>query len=70
MPGVEVSEGATVEYAIVAERAKIGKNCKVGQSPDETEPDEWGISVIGPEVKLSDDTVICAREMIKDSEAL
>ena len=68
MPGAVIEDGATVQFAIVAENTVIGKNAKVGQRPEEVENrDNWGIAVIGENTHIAEGAVIKAKEMI-DSE--
>ena len=35
-PGVTVEPGAVVEYAILGEGCRIGRNCRLGGTPEET----------------------------------
>ena len=65
MPGVVVEEGARVQYAIVAENSVIGKNAVIGQRPEDTQcKDDWGITVIGDNVKIGDNVVVPPKSMI------
>ena len=70
MPGAVIGEGAKVEYAIVAENAVIGKNAVIGAQPsDVPNRDDWGVTVIGDNLKIGDNTVIPPKAMIdKDTE--
>lgn len=71
MPGAVIEDGATVQYAIVAENAVIGKNAVIGVDPETAEDrDSWGITVIGDNVKIGENTVVPPKAMInKDMEA-
>ena len=71
MPGAVIGEGARVEYAIVAENAVIGKNAVVGADPEKVENrDDWGVTVIGDNLKIGDNVVVAPKAMIdKDMEA-
>ena len=65
MPGARVEEGAVVQYAIVSENAVIGKNAVVGARPEDIEEkDEWGIAVIGDNVKIGAGAVVPPKAMI------
>ncbi|MBO4468062.1 MAG: glucose-1-phosphate adenylyltransferase [Clostridia bacterium] len=65
MPGAVIKKGATVRYSIVAENSVIGENSLVGEEPDYTDANEWGITVIGEGVKVGRDAGIGAKQMIK-----
>jgi glucose-1-phosphate adenylyltransferase len=64
MPGAVIGEGADIRYAIVGWKAEIGKNCMIGETLEECPSGEWKISVIGPEYKLAEGSVVGANEMI------
>ena len=69
MPGAVIEEGAVVQYAIVSENAVVGKNCVVGARPEEMENrDDWGVAVVGPDVKLAEGSVVAPKEMIEAQE--
>ena len=69
MPGTVIEEGAVVQYAIVSENAVVGKNCVVGARPEEMENrDDWGVAVVGPDVKLAEGSVVAPKEMIEAQE--
>lgn len=70
MPGAVIEDGARVEYAIVAENTVIGKNAVVGADPENVKDrDEWGITVIGDNLKIGDNIVVLPKAMIdKDLE--
>lgn len=70
MPGAVIEDGARVEYAIVAENTVIGKNSVVGANPENVKNrDEWGITVIGDNLKIGEDIVVLPKAMIdKDLE--
>ena len=63
-PGVVVGKGSIINYAIIAENAVIGKNCVIGEDQECAASGEWQITVIGPDVRLPDNTVIKKGEMI------
>lgn len=67
MPGAVIEEGAVVQYAIVSENTVIGKNAVIGARPESTEnKSEWGIAVIGDNVKVGDNVVIAPKAMISE----
>ncbi len=70
MPGAVIEEGAVVQYAIVSENAIIGKNAVVGARPESIEnKDEWGIAVIGDNIKIGENANVAPKAMIsKDVE--
>ena len=70
MPNAVIEDGAKVEFAIVAENAVIGKNAVVGANPEEVEnKDNWGIAVIGDNIKIGDNVKVPPKSMIdKDME--
>lgn len=70
MPNAVIEDGAKVEFAIVAENAVIGKNAVVGSNPEEVEnKDNWGIAVIGDNIKIGDNVKVPPKSMIdKDME--
>lgn len=70
MPGARIEENAVVQYAIVAENAVVGKDCVVGQRPEDMQEKEgWGVSVIGSGCNLAPGTVVPPKAMI-DAEEL
>ncbi len=70
MPGAVIEDGAKVEFAIVAENSIIGKNAVVGANPSDVENrDDWGVTVIGDNIKIGDNVVVPPKAMIdKDME--
>ncbi len=65
MPGAVVEEGAVVEYAILGENTVVGKGSRVGQPPEEAaDPAQWGIAVLGPNTKLSENEIVPAKTML------
>jgi glucose-1-phosphate adenylyltransferase len=66
MPGAVIEEGARVEFAIVGENAVIGKGAVVGCDPQSVENREnWGVTVIGPKVKVGEDAKIAPKAMVE-----
>ena len=70
MPGAVIEDGARVEFAIVAENAVIGKNAVVVASPSAVKNrDDWGVTVIGDNLKIGEGAVVPPKAMIdKDME--
>ena len=66
MPGAVIKKGAKVKYSIIAENAVIGENSCVGVDPAEILPEDFGITVIGSGVKITDGATVGAKEMITE----
>ena len=67
MPGSVIEEGAVVQYAIVSENTVIGKNAVVGARPETIEDkDQWGIAVIGDNLKIGAGAKIEPKAMISE----
>ncbi len=64
MPGAVIKKGAKVKYSIIAENAVIEEGASVGTEPSATENDDWGITVIGPDVTIGKNATVGAKEMI------
>ena len=64
MPGVTVKRGAVVKYAILGEDCSVGENGRVGGDPAVTEPEAWGLCVLGPSTKTEADSVVPAKTML------
>ncbi|MBD5162941.1 MAG: glucose-1-phosphate adenylyltransferase [Oscillibacter sp.] len=64
MPGVTVKRGAVVRYAILGENCQVEAGAQVGGNPEDYDPDEWGITVLGP------GAVISAGETVKPKTML
>ena len=58
MPGAVVEKGAVVRYAILGENCRIGAGAKVGDDPESTDPDRWGLAVLGPGTVIEGGRVI------------
>lgn len=68
MPGVEVEEDALVEYAIIGEGSRIGKNTLIGKSEImDVEQEKKLITVIGQEIKIADNALVLAGAMIEEN---
>ncbi len=64
MPGCVVEEGAIVDFSIVAEDAVVGAGATVGAKPGDVPVEEWGVSVIGPNVKVAKNVRVPATAMV------
>ncbi len=65
MPGAVIEEGAVVQYSIVAENTVIGKNAVIGEKPENVKDrNDWGITVIGDNLKIGENTVVPPKAMI------
>jgi glucose-1-phosphate adenylyltransferase len=68
MPGAVIKSGAQIEYAIVGENSVVEKNAVIGARPETTlNKNEWGIAVIGNDLKISPDTVVAPKQIISES---
>ncbi len=65
MPGAVIKKGATVRYSIIAENTVIDENSSIGEEPNYTDAEAWGISVIGEGIKVGKGAKIGANQMIK-----
>ena len=67
MPGAKIKKGAVVKYSIVATNAVVESGAKVGDSPEafENNIDNWGITTIGPEYVVKENTVVPPKEMVE-----
>lgn len=68
MPDTVIRRGAVVQYAIVAENAVIGEGAVVGGRPEDMEnKEEWGVAVVGANVKVAPGAVVPPKAMIEES---
>ncbi len=68
MPGAVIEDGATVSYAIVGENCRIGAGAAVGAPPETVDdPDQWGISVLGPDTAVSPGERVAPKTMLDKS---
>ncbi len=67
MPGAVIKKGAKVRYSIVAENAVVEENAEIGKSPEDSEIDNWGITVIGDNITVGKNAVIGAKLMIEEN---
>ena len=64
MPGVKVKKGASVRYAIVGENCTVECNAKIGETPEDYDPEKWGITVLGPGAVIAEGTVVAPKTML------
>ena len=64
MPGVTVKRGAVVRYAIVGENCTVEAGACVGGNPEDSDPDKWGISVLGPNTVIGAGEVVAPKTML------
>ena len=64
MPGVTVEAGAEARYCILGENSVVAKGARVGAAPTDTDPDEWGLAVLGPNTVLAENEVVPAGHML------
>ncbi|MBQ8296516.1 MAG: glucose-1-phosphate adenylyltransferase [Ruminococcus sp.] len=68
MPGTVIKSGAVVEYAIVGEGCVIEGGARIGKDPASfPDRDEWGIAVVGHNVKVSGNKVVEPKQIIADN---
>lgn len=58
MPGAVIKKGSVIKYAIIGEDVTVERNCRIGDSPEYYDKDEWGISVIGKGETVSGNSVV------------
>ena len=64
MPGAVIKKGAQVRYAIIAENTVVEENASVGTEPS---GEDWGITLIGADLKIGKGASIGAKEMIVEN---
>jgi glucose-1-phosphate adenylyltransferase len=64
MPGVTVKKGAVVRYAILGENCVVEENATVGANPESSDPDSWGITVLGPKATISAGEIVRPNTML------
>lgn len=68
MPGAVIKSGASVQYAIIAENAVIEGGAKVGERPEDvSDLANWGIAVVGADLKVEKNAFVSAKAMVTDS---
>lgn len=70
MPGAVIKKNAVVRYSIIAENVVVGENSRVGESPELSgDRDQWGITVIGDNLRIGKDAVVGPNKMITEDVA-
>lgn len=65
MPGAVIEDGAVIQYSIVAENTVVGKNAVIGSKPEDVKDrDDWGITVIGDNLKIGENVLVPPKAMI------
>ncbi len=64
MPGVTVKRGAVVRYAILGENCQVEAGAVVGGDPESCDPEEWGITVLGPNSSIAAGEVVKPKTML------
>ncbi len=64
MPNTVVERGAVINHAIVGWGARIAAGAVVGEKQTASINGEWVISVVGPEVTISEGAKVAAGEMV------
>ncbi|MFI3229554.1 MAG: glucose-1-phosphate adenylyltransferase [Bacillota bacterium] len=64
MPNTVVERGAVINHSIVGWGARIAAGAVVGEKQTASVNGEWVISVVGPEVAISEGTKVAAGEMV------
>ena len=67
MPGAVIKKGAKVRYSIIAENAVIEENAVVGEDPQATNTENWGITVVGDNLTVGKNAKISANKMIVEN---
>ncbi len=63
MPGVKVGKNARVDFSIIAENSVVGEGAKIG-SADVIDAEGGKITVLSSGIKISDNAVVAAGEML------
>ena len=67
MPGALIKKGAKVRYSIIAENAIVEENAVVGEDPQATNAENWGITVVGDNLTVGKNAKISANKMIVEN---
>lgn len=66
MPGAVIKKGAVVRYSIIAENVVVGENADIGGDPQVVGNENWGITVVGSNLKVGNGAKISANKMITE----
>ncbi len=64
MPGAVIKKGAKVRYSIIAENVVVEEGADIGGDPAVVGTDNWGITVVGANLKVGKNAKISANKMI------
>ena len=64
LPGVTVESGAEIEYAIIGEGCHVGRDCRIGGTPDTTSDGKWDLTVLAPDCVLEDGREVAPGVML------
>lgn len=69
MPGAVIKKGAKVRYSIIAENVVVEEGADIGGDPAVVGTDDWGITVVGDNLKIGKSATISANKMITEDVA-
>lgn len=69
MPGAVIKKGANVRYSIIAENVEVCENADIGGDPQVVGNDDWGITLVGANLKIGKSAKISANKMITENVA-
>ena len=64
LPGVTVEAGAVIEYAIIGEGCHVGKDCRIGGTPNSAADGKWDLAVLAPDCRLEDGREVAPGVML------
>ena len=64
LPGVTVESGAVIEYAIIGEGCHVGKDCRIGGTPNSAADGKWNLAVLAPDCRLEDGREVAPGVML------
>ncbi len=68
MPGAKICNGASVQYAIIAENTVVESGAKVGERPENIEDlSQWGVAVVGADLTVGKNAVVKPKAMITEN---
>ncbi len=67
MPGAVIKKGAKVRYSIIAENVVVEEGADIGGDPQVVGTDNWGITVVGANLKVGKAAKISANQMITEN---
>ncbi len=66
MPGAVIKSGAKVRYSIIAENVTVEEGAVIGADPRDAENGDWGIAVVGDNLKVGKNAKISPSKMITE----